>query len=222
MILPEDCRDGRTITLKDTQSDIAIKVENVPRSSVVVNLEIGGRRQVFETDNGCEFHGNGICGHSLSGGKASTLLSLCPQTTHPRASPPHNYTKKTRAPFAVLDAPSADQKRCSPRPSASSADQKKVFPPSRFRPDFPVAGLSGVFNPPVNAEKGHFGPPAPCRSLSERPGGDPGHLPRTPNRLKRLCVRDCIHAGELSSADQKKMFSASLRVLRGSKRSWLY
>ncbi|MDE0142899.1 MAG: hypothetical protein OXI80_15355 [Caldilineaceae bacterium] len=56
MILPEDCRDGRTITLKDTQSDIAIKVENVPRSSVVVNLEIGGRRQVFETDNGREFH----------------------------------------------------------------------------------------------------------------------------------------------------------------------
>ena len=56
MILPENCRDGRTITLKDTQSDIAIRVENVPRSSVVVNLEIGGRRQVFETDNGCDFY----------------------------------------------------------------------------------------------------------------------------------------------------------------------
>ena len=56
MILPEDRRDGRTVTLNDNQSGTAIRVENVPRSSVVVNLEIGGRRQVFETDNGCEFH----------------------------------------------------------------------------------------------------------------------------------------------------------------------
>ena len=56
MILPECCRDGRTITLRDSQSDVEFKVENVPRSSVVVNLEIGGRRQVFETDNGCEYY----------------------------------------------------------------------------------------------------------------------------------------------------------------------
>ncbi len=56
MILPEGSRDGRTITLKDTQSGLAIRVDNVPRSSVVINLEIGGRRQVFETDNGCEFY----------------------------------------------------------------------------------------------------------------------------------------------------------------------
>ena len=56
MILPEGCKDGRTFILKDTQSSTAIRVENVPRSSVVVNLEIGGRRQVFKTGNGCEFY----------------------------------------------------------------------------------------------------------------------------------------------------------------------
>ena len=56
MMLPEGCRDGSTVTLTDRQSGTAIRVENVPRSSVVVNFEIGGRRQVFETDNGCEFY----------------------------------------------------------------------------------------------------------------------------------------------------------------------
>lgn len=56
-LISENERDGQTVSLRERDSnvDMTLRIENVPRTVVVVRFDEGNRREIFETGKGLEF-----------------------------------------------------------------------------------------------------------------------------------------------------------------------
>ena len=56
-LISEDDRDGQTINLweRDSNVNMTLRIENVPKTVVVVHFDEGNRREIFETGKGFEF-----------------------------------------------------------------------------------------------------------------------------------------------------------------------
>ena len=56
-LISEDDRDGQTIHLweRDSEVNMTLRIENVPKTVVVVRFDEGNRREIFETGKGFDF-----------------------------------------------------------------------------------------------------------------------------------------------------------------------
>ena len=56
-LISENERDGQTVSLRERDSnvDMTLRIENVPKTVVVVRFDEGNRREIFDTSKGFEF-----------------------------------------------------------------------------------------------------------------------------------------------------------------------
>ena len=56
-LISENERDGQTVSLweRDSNVDMTLRIENVPKTVVVVRFDEGNRREIFDTSKGFEF-----------------------------------------------------------------------------------------------------------------------------------------------------------------------